>query len=136
VVLVAAALVVIAGFIVFGRGGKEGAADNAAKVARYCALATEFDRLAPNTVGGAARVARSAGVISRLLQEMGGTVAEMKADAPAAIHSDVAATVKAVQEAAKGNPAGMRSAAFQAHRRSIAGFRQKMCSVGAGSGDS
>lgn len=134
-VLAAAAVAAIIGFVVFGGGGNDTQEGDAVRLSRFCGLATAFDELAPGSAPGAAPLDTSVGATGRLLQQLGGTVAEMQDDAPAVIRSDVVATVKALQEAAKGNPVAIRSASFQERRQRITSFRQKNCPAGVGAGD-
>ncbi|HUR18559.1 MAG TPA: hypothetical protein VMZ51_06430 [Acidimicrobiales bacterium] len=125
VALVVVALAVAA-FVTFGGSGSSPTA-KAEKLARYCQAAVEFERLVPTTASGAEPVDTSAKAMSRLIGQLGGTLTRMKADAPTEVRSDLAATVAALQEAAKGKPAGVRSASFRARRQRIAGFRQRNC---------
>lgn len=135
VVLVIVALVAIVGFALFGRDGGETQESAAVKLSRFCEAATTFDGLAPGPGPGAGPVDTSAGAVGQLLQQLGDTVSRMQDDAPAAIRPDVVATVKALQEAAEGNPAGIRSASFQERRGRITGFREKNCAAAVDSGD-
>lgn len=124
-VLVALALAV-AGFVAFGRSGTSPAAQ-AERLARYCTAAAEFDRLVPAAAPGTEPVDTSAPAMSRLVRKIGGTLTRMKADAPAEIRSDVAATVTALEDAAKGKPAALQSSSFQGRRQRIAAFGQATC---------
>lgn len=119
--LVIVALAAVVGFVVFDRGEEEVGFQS---LARYCTLATEFDRLSFTPQTGADPAA-----ITQLLQQMGDTVEEMTEVAPAEIRKDVAATVAAVREAAAGDPAGITSSDFQDRRQRIAGFQQTSCAV-------
>jgi len=123
------ALVVATGFLLLSRGGTS--TGKAQTVARYCQLTQQFDRLVPAEGSAAGPADASAGNMSRLLQDMGATVGEMEAAAPAEIRSDVRATVDAVRQAAKGNLAAIRSASFQARRQRIAKVQQRQCPGGA-----
>jgi uncharacterized protein HemX len=139
-VLVVAAIV---GYFLFGRGGKKVAAprvaqnssSNAQMFARYCDLAKEFDGLAPLTASAGGTADTSVSTSSRILQEMGATIAEMRTDAPAAVRSDVAAMVAALQEAGNGNLSGIQSPSYLAQRQRISTFRQKTCNYGAGANE-
>ncbi len=120
----AVALVALVGFLAFGRGGSN-AASEAAKSARFCGLATQFDAV----VLAAGQGSSATGATGRLLAQMGATVDEMTGDAPPSIRSDVAAVVKAVRQAATGNPAAIQSASYKTHTQHIAGVRQKECTA-------
>ena len=127
-VLAVTAAVILAGlaYMVFGGGG-ESPAHKALTTARYCTLASAFEQAAPLPGPVSSPPLPPASVIKGVLTAMGGTVNEMKAVAPGAIRSDVAANVAAVQKAADGNLADVRSAAFKARQRHIATFRHLQC---------
>lgn len=128
--IVAAALVAvalaIAGFVAFGRSDTSPSAE-AEKMARYCGAALEFDRLVPYIPPGAETVDTSAKTMSRLVGRLDGVLAQMKADAPSGIRSDVHAAIAALEEAAAGKPAGVRSASFREQRQRISGYGQSDC---------
>lgn len=133
-----AAAVVVGGYLVFGRSGTSPAAQ-AEKLGRYCLAAAEFDSLVPGAAPATEAVDTSAGAMSRLVREVGGTLSRMKADAPSEIRADVAATVTALEEAAEGKPAAVRSPSYQERRQRITAFGQARCSgegaeVGSGRG--
>ncbi len=136
-VLAGVVVVVAAGVLVFGRGGTKPAVDmgQVAAGARYCEVANDFDRVVRNAAQGADLVGVPGPVIQDVLAQMGVSMAEMTTTAPAEIRSDVAATVKALRDAASGNPAGIHAAAFLEQRQRIDGYRQTNCSSGSGSGE-
>lgn len=128
--LAGVALLVIIGIVVLSKGGGESAADRAVETIRYCELSTSFHRLLPTNDPLTAPTDMSPRAIRQILKQIGGGVEEMEDNAPAVIRADVAATVKAVQEAAEGNTAGIRSPSFPAQSLRIASFRQQNCAAG------
>lgn len=124
VVLVVLALAV-AGFVAFGRSDISPAAQ-AEKLARYCTAAADFNNLVP-AAPGTEPLDTSAPAMTRLMREIGGTLTRMKADAPAEIRSDVAATVTALEDAANGKPAAVRSPSFKELSQRVVAFGQSTC---------
>ena len=137
-VVVVAVILVIVGLLVFGREGTKVGVDQAlvAKGARYCQVAVDFDRVVENALRGADLVNAPGSVLQGILAQVGGSIDEMTTTAPSEIRSEVAATVKALRDAANGDPAALRSAVFLEQRQRIDSFRQKSCSGGSGSGES
>ena len=136
VVAVVIIAVVIGILIVRSRPGTS-ARTVASRLSRYCELSRQFDQLASGTGASTASGAFDGppGAISALVAQTATIVAEMKADAPSAVRSDLGTVVAAVDKAARGDRAATASPSFTAARARLAAYQGKNCPTGAGSGE-
>jgi hypothetical protein len=133
VALAGAALLAVVVFDVFDGGGEE----QPIAGSRYCELARELDRVSRST--GAAS---SAGVYSgppanarSAVDEMGGTLEELRSLAPKPVRADVVAVTDALRRAGSGDANAMSDPEVTAAAERVSRHRTASCSTGSGVSD-
>lgn len=137
--IVLALLILIAGggYVAIRVFGGDSAKPSVGSDARYCQLVSQLDQVSLNT-GAASSPGTYDGPPSKVkaaVDQMGTTLPELRRVAPRTVRREQGTVIDALEQAAAGDPGGVKAPTFAQATMQIRAFVASRCSGGSGSND-